>query len=31
MSDRRVTFAYVINKTGGGTIAAALEERVKVV
>jgi hypothetical protein len=31
MSDRRVTVAYVMNKMGGGTIAAALAERVKVV
>lgn len=27
--DRRITFAYVMNKMGGGTIAAALGERVK--
>jgi hypothetical protein len=29
--DRRITFAYVMNKMapGGGTIAAALAERVK--
>ena len=26
--DRRITFAYVMNKMGGGTIAAALAERV---
>ena len=26
--DRRITFAYVMNKIGGGTIAAALGERV---
>ncbi len=30
-ADRRITFAYVMNKMapGGGTIAAALAERVK--
>jgi CubicO group peptidase (beta-lactamase class C family) len=27
-ADRRMTFAYVMNKMGGGTIAAALAERV---
>jgi len=27
--DRRITFAYVMNKMGSGTIAAALAERVK--
>jgi CubicO group peptidase (beta-lactamase class C family) len=27
--DRGLTFAYVMNKMGGGTIAAALGERVK--
>ena len=27
--DRRITFAYVMNKMGGGTIAPALAERVK--
>ena len=27
-ADRRMTFAYVKNKMGGGTIAAALAERV---
>jgi CubicO group peptidase (beta-lactamase class C family) len=28
-ADRRITFAYVMNKMGDGTIAPALTERVK--
>jgi CubicO group peptidase (beta-lactamase class C family) len=28
-ADRRMTFAYVMNKMGGGTIAAALAQRVQ--
>lgn len=28
-ADRRMTFAYVMNKLGSGAIAAALAERVK--